>query len=570
VDPPRTPEEGYHLTEDLVDRTLEFINDSMSIRPDRPFFTYLALGATHAPHQAPAEYLERHRGRYDDGWDDVRDRWFARQKELGLLPPDTDLAPLNPGVEPWDDMPEAQRRLAARLQEAFAAFLEHTDDQIGRLVAGLEDMELLDDTIIVLLSDNGASREGGPFGVLHEMKFFNFLFETPEEALAHLDEIGGPNSHSNYPWGWAQAGNTPFKWYKSNTHEGGVHVPCIVHWPAGIDDRGGIRHQFHYVTDIAPTIYELVGVEAPETHRGVAQLPIAGTSMAYTFDADPTGATRHGSQYFEMMGHRGMYADGWKAVTHHQEGTAFDDDTWELYDLTSDPSECHDLAADHPDRLTELVDRWWAEAEAHGVLPLDDRMMELFGTRFADHSAHRPDRRYRYRPPMSPMPSATSPAVGGRSWDLDAVLRRGPGDDGVLWALGNGNAGLSVFVQDGRLVFDYNAFGDHTVVESAVAVPEGESRVGIRFRRTGDGATATVVVDGEEVGSGEVPFVMRVISSVGSSVGLDHGNPVSTRYAAPFTFEGVLQSLEISLVSADRAQEGEVASAEGRAEMGRQ
>ena len=283
-------------------------------------------------------------------------------------------------------------------------------------MAGLERMELLDDTVIVLLSDNGASREGGPFGVLHEMKFFNMLFETPEEALDHLDDIGGPHSHSNYPWGWAQAGNTPFRWYKSNTHEGGVHVPCIVHWPNGIDDAGAVRHQFHYVTDIAPTLYDLIGVEAPDTYRGVAQLPIAGTSMAYTFD--PAGAdepTRHGVQYFEMMGHRGMFVDGWKAVTHHDEGTAFEDDVWELYDLTSDPSECHDLAAEQPERLATLVERWWAEADTHGVLPLDDRMIGLFGARFAEHTPHRPDRRYRYRPPMSYLPAQVSAAIGGRS-----------------------------------------------------------------------------------------------------------------------------------------------------------
>jgi arylsulfatase len=571
VEPPRTAEEGYHLTEDLVDRTLEFITDSVSIRPDRPFFTYLALGATHAPHQAPAEHLGRHRGHYDDGWDEARRRWFARQQELGLLPPGTELAPHNPGVEPWDELPEAQRRLAARLQEAFAAFLEHTDEQIGRLVAGLEQLELLDDTVIVLLSDNGASREGGPFGVLHEMKFFNMIFEEPEEALDRLDDIGGPRSHANYPWGWAQAGNTPFRWYKSNTHEGGVHVPCIVHWPNGIDDAGAVRHQFHYVTDIAPTVYELVGVQAPDTYRGVPQQPTAGTSMAYTFPPEHADeASRHVAQYFEMMGHRGMYVDGWKAVTMHVEGTPFEDDVWELYDLTTDPSECHDLAAEQPERLAALVRRWWDEAEAHGVLPLDDRMIALFTTRFEEHSPHRLDRRYRYRPPMSYVPAQVSAAIGGRSWDIEATVERSSGEDGVLYALGNGNAGLALFVQDDRLVFDYNAFGDHTVLESEQPLSAGCSALGVRFRRTGAGATATLVVDGAAVGVAEIPFAMLVISSVGSSIGCDHGMPVSESYEGPFPFEGVLHAVEIQLVRRSDVEDRSADAARARAEAGRQ
>jgi len=571
IDPPRTPEEGYHLTEDLVDRTLEFINDSVSIRPDRPFFAYLALGATHAPHQAPAAYLERHRGRYDDGWDATRERWFARQLELGVIPEGTALASRNPGVEAWDEMPEVQRRLAARLQEAFAAFLEHTDDQIGRLVGSLGDMDLLDDTVIVLLSDNGASQEGGPFGVLHEMKFFNFLLETPEEAVARLDDIGGPDSHANYPWGWAQAGNTPFKWYKQNTHEGGVHVPLIVHWPNGIDEPGGLRRQFHHVIDLAPTIYELVGVEAPTTYRGVPQLPVAGTSMASTLPRSAADEpSRHRLQYFEMMGHRAMYVDGWKAVTRHAAGTSFDDDVWELYDLTTDASECNDLAAERPEKVEELVARWWEQAEVHGVLPLDDRTVELFGARFVDHTPHRPDRRYSYRPPMSYLPAQASAAIGGRSWDLTATVERSAGQGGVLYALGNGNAGLSLFVQGDRLVFDYNAFGDHTVVESDGPLPTGAAQLGVRFRRTGDGARATLVVDGVEQATAEIPFAMRVVSSVGSSVGYDHGRPVSRRYEGTFPFEGRLRSVDIELVAAPSAPEQEVAAAEARTGMARQ
>ncbi len=568
VDQPTSAEDGYHLSVDLVDHAIEFVHDTKAIRPDRPFFMYLAFGATHAPHQAPPEYLEKYRGKFDAGWDVARDAWFARQHEMGLLPPDTALAPRNPGVEPWDELPENHRMLAARLQEAFAGFLEHTDAQIGRLVDALTHLGELDNTMIVLLSDNGASQEGGPFGVLNEWKFFNFILETPDEAIAHLDDIGGPNSHTNYPWGWAQAGNTPFKWYKQNTHEGGVHVPCIAHWPARIVDGGARRDQFHHVNDIAPTIYEAIGVTPPTVYRGYEQMPITGTSMLYTFEAgDATTPSRKNTQYFEMMGHRAMYADGWKAVTRHQAGVAFDDDTWELYHVGEDRSECNDLAAAMPEKLAELVAMWWQEAEEHGVLPLDDRTIELFGARFRDRSPHRADRHYTYRPPVSPLPSQVGPAIGGRSWDLDAVIDRPAGAGGVLYATGTASSGVSIFIQDDRLVFDYNFFGEHQVVESDRSVPVGACVVGVRFRRTGKGGTATLVVDDVECGTLTVDFVMRIISSIGSSVGRDHGSQVSERYTGPFPFAGRLERLDVQLVS---ERPPDTAAAEARAIMARQ
>jgi len=568
--PPKTPEEGYHLSEDLVDKAIGFLHDTVSIRPDRPFFTYLAFGATHAPHQAPAEYLEKYRGRYDEGWDVARERWFARQKELGVIPPETELAPRNPGVEAWDDLPENHRRLACRLQEAFAAFLDHTDVQIGRLLDALDGLDRLDNTVVVLLSDNGASQEGGPFGVLHEMKFFNFILEEPDEAVARLDDIGGPSSHANYPWGWAQAGNTPFRWYKQNTHEGGVHVPCIVHWPAGIEDPGGKRDQFHYVTDIAPTIYEICGITPPETHHGFEQMPVVGTSMQYLFGAGAAGEpSRKTVQYFEMMGHRAIHVDGWKAVTRHQAGTPFEDDQWELYHLAEDRSELHDLADEQPEKLAELVDLWWEEAEANGVFPLDDRTVELFGARFRENGPHRADRHYRYRPPMTPLPAQAGPQVGGRSWDLDATIDRPDGAGGVLYATGNENSGMSLFVEGDRLVFDYNCFGDHHVVESDVEVPTGPSVVGVRFRREGQAGEATLVIDGTDCGSLALPFVMRLISSVGASIGYDHGSPVSRRYTGENPFVGTLHQVDVQLLTPGEAA-AERAATDARAGLSRQ
>jgi arylsulfatase len=569
VEPPATPDEGYHLSEDLVDHAIGFIHDTVSIRPDRPFFAYLAFGAMHAPHQAPARYLERYRGRFDDGWDVARDKWFARQLSMGLLPPDTQLAPRNPGVEAWDTLPENQKLLASRLQEAFAAFLEHTDAQIGRLVSALDELGRLDNTLFILLSDNGASQEGGPFGVMHEMKYFNFLVETPDEAVARIDDIGGPHSHANYPWGWAQAGNTPFKWYKQNTHEGGVHVPLIVHWPDRITGGGGLRDQFHHVNDIVPTIYETLGVEPPATYRGFEQIPISGVSMRYSFD-EPDQPGRKDRQYFEMMGHRAIYADGWKAVTRHQPGVPFEDDDWELYHLAEDRSECRNLAAAMPDKVDEMVALWWKEAEEYGVLPLDDRTIELFATRYRDRSPHPLDRSYSYFPPMSPLPGQVAPSLGGRGWDMTATIDRPDGAGGVLYATGTENSGVSLFVQDDRLVLDYNCFGDHHLVESTVPVPVGRSVVGVKFRRSGKSGAATLVVDGEECGTVDIPFVMTMISSVGPSIGYDHGSPVSERYSGHYPFEGVLARLDVTLVRQASGDKVAAAEAEERAAMARQ
>ena len=569
IDPPAGPGQGYHLSEDLVDQALRMVSDSVGVRPDRPFFLYVPFGATHAPHQAPASYLEKYRGRYDEGWDVVRERWFARQLELGIVPEGTELAPRNPGVEAWDDLPDAQQRLACRLQEAFAAFLDHTDDQIGRLVEGLRDLGRLDDTIVMVLADNGASQEGGPFGVMHEMKFFNGILETPDEAVKRIDDIGGPHSHTNYPWGWAQCGNTPFKWYKQNTHEGGVHVPLVVHTPnhLGSERAGGRRDQFVNVADIAPTIYDLVGVTPPNVFRGIEQLPVTGHSFASVL-TDAAAAPTNTLQYFEMAGSRALVAGEWKAVCKHQAGADYDAEPWELYRLSDDWSECHDLAEQEPAKLTELVNLWWEEADRHGVLPLDDRMVELFGARFRPYSTHPADRRYVYRPPMSPLPGQASAAIGGRSFDLTARITRSAGDDGVIFATGTQNSGISFFVQNDRFVVDYNAFDDHTVLESDITVPDGESTLVARFRR-GDGRAGTMAVeiDGQAAGSVELALYMRMMSSVGPSIGYDHGSAVSNRYDAPFPFAGKLHEVVIQLVSApDQATR----AAEAAAEISRQ
>ena len=550
IDPPAKPEDGYHLSADLVDNFLSMIGDLKGVRPDRPFFAYIPFGATHAPHQAPNEYLEKYRGKFDQGWDITRDQWFQNQLKLGIIPEGTKLAPRNPGVEAWEDLPNAQKELAARLQEAFAAFLDHTDDQIGRVIDGLEEIGELDNTILILLSDNGASQEGGPLGVMHEMKYFNGILEKPEEAIERIEDIGGPHSHTNYPWGWAQAGNTPFKWYKQNTHEGGVHVPFIIHWPEGIDDsqNGQLRDQFVNVSDIAPTIYELLGVIPPNEYRGVDQLPVTGHSFSHLLN-NPDADSNNKVQYFEMAGSRAIISDGWKAVTRHVQGSNYDEEPWELYDLSSDWSECTDLANTHKVKLDELQELWWDEAYKHGVLPLDDRMLELFGTRFREQSPHPPNRRYVYKPPMSPIPAQAAASIGGRSFDITGKVDFSSGDDGVLFAYGTENSGISFFVLNDRLIIDYNAFDEHSIIESSTKIPDGEIELKAEFRRLGKNGTIELFINNESNGTKDVPLFMRMISSVGASIGLDHGSPVSQLYEGAFPFSGKLNELEIQLVA---------------------
>jgi arylsulfatase len=454
------------------------------------------------------------------------------------------------------------------MQEAFAAFLDHTDDQIGRLVEGLRHLGQLENTIIVVHADNGASQEGGPFGVMHEMKFFNGIIEMPDEAIKNIDDIGGPNSHCNYPWGWAQCGNTPYRWYKQNTHEGGVHVPMIFHWPKGVpaDQVGTKRDQFVFVADIVPTVYDLVGITPPAVRNGLEQIPVSGHSFASVLSNGNAPATNT-VQYFENAGSLAIVAGEWKAVLKHTPGVDYGTEKWELFHLASDRSECNDLADAQPDKLDEMVALWWEQAETHGVLPLDDRGVQLFGARFRKYSPHPEDRRYVYRPPMSPMPGQATAGLGGRNVDLYATVTFAPGDEGVLYATGTQNSGLSMFIQNNKLVLDYNAFGDHTILESSQDVPAGNHELRVLLRR-GEGMAGdlSLQIDGSNVASASVPLYMRMMSSVGPSVGYDHGSPVSQRYSAPFEYTGTLHEV---VIEAGKPRT-DVKAAEAQSEMNRQ
>ncbi|MFO1198225.1 MAG: arylsulfatase [Burkholderiaceae bacterium] len=567
IEPPSTPEQGYHLSEDLVDKAIGFARDHVSAAPDRPFFTYLAFGACHSPHQAPDEYLKKWRGKFDEGWDVFRERWFERQKEMGIVPKDTVLPPRNPGVKAWADLSDNERAFAARLQEAFAAFLEHTDHHLGRYIDALARLGQLENTIFIAMSDNGASQEGGPTGVLDEMRYFNGLREDVDAAVARLDLIGTPDSHTNYPWGWAMVGNTPLKRYKQNTHAGGVRDPFIVHWPARIRDAGGLRAQFHHVIDVAPTVLELLGI-AQDAYAGAP--PMDGTSLAYAL-ADGAGAepTRKRTQYFEMFGHRAIWHEGWKAVCYHEPGADYDTERWELYHADADASEAHDLAEQHPEKLKALVTQWWAEAGRHGVLPLDDRRGgALFKTaQFRGNTARRS--RFTLYPPVSRYSADTAPPTGNRAFSITAEFTLGTAREGAIVARGSANGGYALFVQDGRLVFDYNHFHTHTQVRSDGALPAGPCVAGVRVARDGRRGTATLVVDGQDAGSVDIPEMATMVSSTGMDVGRSVA-PVCHDYAAPFPFGGELRSVTFEIAPSAPRQQRQEALVGEKVTMGQQ
>ena len=550
VEPPNTPDEGYHLTEDLADHAIGFLRDHQSIYPEQPFFLYFATGATHAPHQAPQQYLDKYRGRFDAGWDEVRQEWYARQQELGIIPEGTALAPRNRGVEAWDKMSPNAQRFALALQEAFAAFLDHTDAQIGRLIDYLDTSGQLDNTIVLLMADNGASQEGGPQGAADEPRFFMQRPEDLDAMQSRLHEIGGLRTSSNYPWGWAQVGNTPLRWYKQNTHGGGVRVPLIAHWPEGISERGGIRRQFHHVSDVMPTVLETLGVEPPETYRGIEQMPVSGRSFAYAFD-DADAPTPKEAQYFEMFGHRGIWVDGWKAVTWHRRNTEFSDDEWELFHLDEDFSEMHNLAEEEPERLRALIDRWWIEAGRNDVLPLDDRTAEMADPIQRPGGPHN-GLRYRYTPPITHLPAEVAPAMDLGSWTADAAISRSSTDqDGVIFARGAIHTGWSFFIQDNSLQFDYHALDIKTHIRTDAPIPVGDCTVSVRFDSDepfGEGRV-TLSVNGQSVGEGVVPIALRrsLIGHAMMDIGADPRSPVSDSYDAPFPFQGTIRTLEVEV-----------------------
>ena len=544
--------DGYHLSEDLTDQAITMLATHCSATPDRPFFLYLAYGACHGPHHVPESHRESHAGMFDDGWDAARQRWFRRQLELGVVPAGTVLPPPNPDVPAWDDVAEADRPLFARFQELFAGCLHHTDAQIARLLAALERFGRADDTVFVVLSDNGAAGEGGVAGSWNELIPLNGFTPTAQESIARMATLGGPDSYPVYPRAWAQAGNTPGKWYKHYTFGGGVRAPLVVSWPAGLVEPGRIDHTFRHAVDLAPTLLELCRVQPVPQVDGVDQMPIHGASFAPTIRSGPTEPPRR-AQYFEMGGHRGIYLDGWKATTRHTAGASFDDDVWELYDLTSDFSESRDLAAEHPDVLARLVARWWVEAGTYGVLPLDDRFLERALSREGQPNAGR--RQFVFHRGTERIGEAALPSLHGGRYSVRVEIERDDGDEGVLVSYGGRHAGFVLYVADDTLHVEHNGFG--TTDRASARLPAGRTIVG--FDR--DDAQVRLVIGDVPVAAMEVtrpvPFYA---GGNGLEVGENRLSPVSQAYAMPASFTGRFATVSVELEAVE-PRAGSAASA---------
>jgi len=564
IDPPGSFEDGYHLTEDLVDQAIRFVADHQADRPDLPWLTWVALGACHAPHQAPRDLILKYDGVFKDGWDVERERRLARQKELGLVPAETALPPRNDYVKAWADHSPDERRLFARLQGAYAAMLEHADQHLARLVDFLETAGIAEDTLILVLSDNGASQEGGPNGMVNAMGPYNLKPEPMEEKIRRIDDIGGPDTHSNFPLGWAMAANTPLRRYKQNTHGGGIRDPLVISWPKRLPARGELRHQFAHASDVTPTLLDLLGIDAPDSLAGLPQMPITGESFAPSL-TDPAAPARKRPQYFEMFGHRGLWADGWKLVSFHPPNQPFDNDKWELFHLDRDFAETNDLSGAEPERLKAMIEAWWKEAEENQVLPLDDR----FGPRFAENAtrAHGHRKHFVFHAGMGHVPTDVAPDVRSRSYTIEAdVTIHGPQTEGVLLSHGDATSGYSLYVQGGRLVHDMNIGGLHITARSDRPVPAGEHRLGFRMRHVKGKRVGTLLIDGEPCGGveSEVGF-NAFISWSGLDIGLDRGSPVAD-YQAPFVFTGTLRKVTV-VMDDDQALDAKSA---GQAEMARQ
>ena len=571
IDPPGTYASGYHLTADLIDQAIRFIGDHIAAQPDLPWLTWLALGACHAPHQAPADIIRGYDAVFAHGWDVEREQRLARQKAMGLVPSDTRLPPRNDGVKPWAEHSGDEQRVFVRLQSAFAGMLDHADRHLARLISFLGAAGVRDNTLILVLSDNGASQEGGPLGFINAMGPYNLRPEPIPEKLRRIDDIGGPDTHSNFPQGWAMASNTPLRRYKQNTHGGGIRDPLVMSWPSRIKARGELRHQFAHACDLAPTLLELIGISAPAEIAGCAQMPIEGESFARSI-ADASAPSKAGPQYFEMFGHRGLWQGGWKAVAYHPPGTPFDSDKWELFHLDRDFSEVHDLAQKEPQRLADMIEVWWREAEKHKVLPLDDR----FGARFAQNAARVQGARHQFvfHAGMGHVPTDVAPDVRSRSYTIEAHVEVGDGGaEGVLIAHGDATSGYSLYVKDGHLVHDLNIGGGHEIVTSSRRVPAGAHRLGVRVdrlvretppakgSRTGV-SEYTLLIDGEPAGSLKTELAFRsLISWSGLDIGRDRGSPVS-RYEAPFEFTGKLLRVTVRMRDDQKLDGESVANAQ--------
>ena len=568
VEPDRTPEEGYHFTEDMTDRAIGWVRQQKALMPDKPFFVYFAPGATHAPHHVPREWADRYSGEFDIGWDVLRERTFARQKELGVIPPEAELTARHEGIPAWEEMPEELLPVLARQMEVYAGYLEHTDYHVGRLIDTLERLEVLDDTLVFyIVGDNGASPEGLINGTFNEMLFMNGVgeLETAEFMAARIEQFGTPAAYNHYAVGWSHAMDTPYQWTKQvASHWGGTRNGAIVHWPRGISSRGEVRDQFHHVIDVAPTVLEVAGLPQPTFVNGVAQMPIHGVGMAYSFDAG-AAADRRQLQYFEMVGNRGVYHQGWTAVTKHAtpwvaggELPAFDDDVWELY-APEDWTQARDLAAEMPGKLHELQRLFLIEAVKYNVLPLDDRRVERLNPEIAGRPVLIKGNRQLLFGGMGRLTEATVVNIKNKSHAVTAQLTiPASGGEGVVVAQGGSFGGWSLYLKDGRPVYCYNLLGlERMKVSGGEPIGAGEHQVRMEFAYDGGGlgkgGVVSLYLDGSKVGEGRLertqPFLFSMDET--TDIGRDSATPVSDDHGAgDSAFTGRIEWVEIDVDAA--------------------
>jgi arylsulfatase len=564
VEPDRTPEQGYHFGEDMTDKAIAWVRQQKALMPGKPFFVYYAPGATHAPHHVPAEWSARYKGRFDQGWDVLREEILARQKELGVVPPECELTPRHDEIPAWEDVPAELKPILARQMEVYAGFLEHTDHQLGRLIDALDDLGVLDDTLVYyIVGDNGASAEGGIYGSFNEMMMLNGAahLETPEFMASKIDLFGTPAAYNHYAVGWAHAMDTPYQWTKQvASHWGGTRNGTIVHWPNGFAARGEVRAQFHHVIDVAPTVLEAAGLPQPEVVDGVEQRPIEGVSMRYSFD-DGAAPDQRATQYFEMFCNRGIYHEGWAAVTRHSipwvmaELPDLADDVWELYG-PGDWSQRHDLAAEQPERLAELQALWLEEARKYNVLPLDDRRVERFNSDIAGRPTLIHGTSQVLFGGMGRLTENVLLNIKNKSHAVTAeIVVPAGGADGVVFAQGGEFGGWSLYLKEGVPTYCYNLFGlQRFKVAAASPVAAGTHQVRMEFAYDGaglaKGGTVTLFVDGEPAGEGRVEATQPMAFSADETadVGRDTASPVSDDYRGESSvFTGVVRWVQIDL-----------------------
>ena len=567
VEPPATPEQGYHLTEDLADHAVTWIRTQKALMPEKPFFVYFAPGATHAPHHVPKEWADKYVGKFADGWDVQRERTFERQKELGVIPADAELTPRHAEIPAWDDMPAELKPVLEREMEVYAGFMEHTDHHIGRVIDAIEDLGILDDTIIYyIVGDNGASGEGTLNGAFNEMANFNGMaaLESPEFMASKLDELGSPSSYNHYAVGWAWAMDAPLQWTKQvASHWGGTRNGTIVHWPNGIAEKAGLRSQFTHCIDVAPTILEAAGLPEPTMVNGVQQSPMEGTSMLYSFN-EPDADERHDLQYFEMFGNRGVYYKGWSAVTKHRTPwvmvggalPAFDDDIWELYDGSTDFSQARNLAAEQPQKLHELQRLWLIEAVKYNVLPIDDRGAERLNPDIAGRPRLIRGNSQLLFPGMGRLSENSVVSIKNKSFSVTAEVDVPDGGvEGVIIAQGGRFGGWSIYARDGKAKFVYNVLGLQAFpTEADQPIPAGTHQVRMEFAYDGGGLAkggdVTLYYDGNVVGTGRVGATQAMIFSGDETtdVGYEAGTPVSSDYTTQNSrFTGRINWVQIDL-----------------------